>query len=220
MVRFCFSVISAAGASISDDMVGKLMTFRAFFRVNVAMVLALPLTLFTAGIVQADESEAWEALREGRAVLMLRHALAPGTGDPGSFDVDDCSTQRNLNERGREQARAWKPFLENNGIEQARVFTSQWCRCRDTATEMDMGPVEDMTSLNSFFRNRGDGKMQTEQTITIVNELEPGPPVILVSHQVNVTALTDVFPASNEGVIIALPLSESPTILARVSPGE
>jgi hypothetical protein len=61
--------------------------------------------------------------------------------------------------------------------------------------------------------------MQTEQTIAIVNELEPGPPVVLVSHQVNITALTEVYPSSNEGVVIALPLSENPTVLARVSPG-
>ncbi len=185
---------------------------------TVFFALVLGLGLASAGTVHADESEAWEALREGRAVLMLRHALAPGTGDPANFEVDDCSTQRNLNDTGREQARAWKPFLAEHGIEEARVFSSQWCRCLETAREMDVGPVEEMTSLNSFFRNRGDGQMQTEQTIAIVNELEPGPPVVLVSHQVNVTALTDVFPSSNEGVVIALPLSENPTVLAWVSP--
>lgn len=180
--------------------------------------LALAAALVASGTAQADESEAWEALREGRAVLMLRHALAPGTGDPGNFKVDDCSTQRNLNDTGREQARSWKPFLEAHGITEARVFSSQWCRCLDTAREMDVGPVEEMMSLNSFFRNRGNGQMQTKQTIAIVNELEPGPPVVLVSHQVNVTALAEVYPSSNEGVVIALPLSENPTVLARVSP--
>ncbi len=175
--------------------------------------------IFCFNAFAADATaEAWEALREGRAVLMLRHALAPGTGDPANFRVDDCSTQRNLNDTGREQARAWKPLLAEHGIDQARVFSSQWCRCLETAREMDVGPVEEMESLNSFFRNRGDGQMQTEQTIAIVNDLEPGPPVVLVSHQVNVTALTNVFPSSNEGVVIALPLSENPTVLARVSP--
>lgn len=186
---------------------------------TVFFALVLGLSFTSAGIAQADESEAWEALREGRAVLMLRHALAPGTGDPGNFRVDDCSTQRNLNETGREQARAWKPFLEAHGITEARVFSSQWCRCLDTAREMNVGPVEEMKSLNSFFRNRGNGQRQTEQTIAIVNELEPGLPVVLVSHQVNITALTEVYPSSNEGVVIALPLSENPTVLARVSPG-
>ncbi|MDF0752001.1 histidine phosphatase family protein [Marinobacter sp. 71-i] len=185
---------------------------------TVLFALVLGLVPFFAGTAHANESEAWEALREGRAVLMLRHALAPGTGDPANFDVDDCSTQRNLNDTGRQQARAWKPFLAEQGIDKARVFSSQWCRCLDTAREMDVGPVEEMQSLNSFFGNRGYEAMQTSQTIAIVNELEPGPPVILVSHQVNITALADVFPSSSEGVVMALPLSENPTILARVSP--
>ncbi|MCG7201187.1 histidine phosphatase family protein [Marinobacter pelagius] len=164
-------------------------------------------------------AEAWQALQEGRAILILRHALAPGTGDPANFKLNDCSTQRNLNEAGREQARSWKPFLARHAIEEARVFTSQWCRCRDTASEMNVGEVADMPSLNSFFRNRGDGPAQTRETIEGVNGLEPGLPVVLVSHQVNITALAGIFPASNEGVILALPLSEDPTVLARVAPG-
>ena len=184
----------------------------------VLFALVLGLVPFFAGTAHADESAAWEALREGRAVLMLRHALAPGTGDPVNFKVDDCSTQRNLNDTGREQARAWKAYLAEHGIDKARVFSSQWCRCMDTAHEMDVGPVEEMLSLNSFFRNRGKADMQTEQTIAIVNGMEPGPPVVLVSHQVNITALTGIYPSSNEGVVIPLPLSDNPTILARVSP--
>ena len=72
-------------------------------------------------IAADNESEAWHALREGRAVLMLRHALAPGTGDPANFDVDDCSTQRNLNAEGREQARAWKAYLAEHGIDKEAV---------------------------------------------------------------------------------------------------
>lgn len=166
-----------------------------------------------------SNDEAWAALREGRAVLMMRHALAPGTGDPAGFDVHDCRSQRNLNETGREQARSWQPFLAARGITEARVFSSQWCRCLDTGRQMNLGEVTAWPALNSFFRRRGDGPKQTAQTIALVNDLEPGVPVILVSHQVNVTALTGVFPASNEGVILALPLSEKPAVLARVSPG-
>ena len=168
----------------------------------------------------ASERDAWTALKEGRAVLMLRHALAPGTGDPVGFVLGDCSTQRNLNDTGREQARAWKAFLAEHGIDEARVFSSQWCRCLETAQEMNMGPVTEWPALNSFFRNRGDGPQQTRETIKLVNSLGQGAPVLMVSHQVNVTALTGIFPASNEGVILALPLSENPDILARVAPGQ
>lgn len=144
--------------------------------------------------VTADNDDAWAALREGRAILMMRHALAPGTGDPAGFKVNDCSSQRNLSAAGREQARSWQPFLEARGITRARVFSSQWCRCLDTGREMNLGEVTAWPALNSFFRSRGDGPEQTAQTIALVNELEPGAPVILVSHQVNVTAMARVSP--------------------------
>jgi 8-oxo-(d)GTP phosphatase len=188
--------------------------------VSAAFLLFVISTSFGAPRVsQANETAAWEALRNGDAILMMRHALAPGTGDPANFELGDCSTQRNLNETGREQARAWKPFLAEHGITEARVFSSQWCRCMDTASEMTMGEVTEWPSLNSFFQNRGKGPQQTRQTVANVNGLESGPPVILVSHQVNTTALTGVYPSSNEGVIVATPLSENPTVLARVAPG-
>ncbi|WP_246180381.1 histidine phosphatase family protein [Marinobacter changyiensis] len=185
---------------------------------NYFLTLCVACLLLANGVSAEDNPEAWQALAEGRAVLMLRHALAPGVGDPDNFRVDDCSTQRNLNDAGREQARAWKPLLAAHGIDQARVFSSQWCRCLETAREMNVGPVEEMASLNSFFQNRGNGAMQTRQTISIVNALKDGEPVVLVSHQVNITALTDVYPSSNEGLILALPLSETPTVLAQVAP--
>lgn len=177
----------------------------------IATLLPIPLNAL-------ENPEAWTALREGRAVLMLRHARAPGFGDPAHFEVDDCATQRNLNEEGREQARSWKPFLKEHGIERARVFSSQWCRCLETARKMRMGPVEEMLPLNSFFQNPENKEVQTRQTIELVNALGEGAPIVLVTHQVNVSALASVSPASNEGVIIALPLSDAPTVLARVSP--
>lgn len=182
------------------------------------LALSMGVIFMAPYVARADEAAALQALRDGDAVLMMRHALAPGTGDPSDFRLDDCSTQRNLNETGREQARAWKPFLAEHGITGARVFSSQWCRCLETAREMSMGDVTEWPALNSFFRNRGDGPAQTRRTLSMVNDLDTEVPVILVSHQVNTTALTSVFPSSNEGVIIALPLSEDPQVLARVSP--
>lgn len=188
------------------------------------LVLGLTLSIIGVAIaVKAAASDgnavAWQALRDGEAILILRHALAPGTGDPANFTLNDCSTQRNLNETGREQARSWKPFLAEHGIEEARVYTSQWCRTRDTASEMDVGAVSDMPSLNSFFQNRGDRLAQTRETVDQVNALGPGLPVVLVSHQVNITALAGIYPSSNEGVILALPLSDEPSVLARITPG-
>lgn len=182
------------------------------------LLLVAVFCLLVAAPPLVAEEQAWAALREGRAVLMLRHALAPGTGDPDNFDLADCATQRNLSDQGRVQAGAWKGLLADHGIDEARIFTSQWCRSRDTAHAMDAGEVTEWSPLNSFFAGRGDGDQQTRETISRVNALEPGLPVILVSHQVNITRLAGVYPGSNEGVIIALPLTENPDVLARVSP--
>lgn len=189
------------------------MTVRGWISIGLALIAVLAVKPAVA-----DEAEAWQALREGRAVLMLRHALAPGTGDPAGFELGDSTTQRDLNARGREQAREWKGLLARHGIEHARVYTSQWCRSRHTAEEMSVGPVTELPPLNSFFGGRGDGERQTRETITAVNAMADGAPVVLVSHQVNITRLSGVYPASNEGVILALPLSETPDVLARVLP--
>lgn len=167
---------------------------------------------------QADEAAAMAALARGEAVLMLRHALAPGVGDPDNFRLGDCATQRNLNDTGRAQARAWGPYLAGHGIDHARVFTSQWCRCRDTAEGMAIGEVTEMPSLNSFFQGRGDREEQTRTTISNVNALPSGAPVVLVSHQVNITALTGAYASANEGMILALPLTRPAKVLARVAP--
>ena len=168
---------------------------------------------------QDQEEAAWAALRSGEAILLMRHALAPGTGDPANFQLGDCSTQRNLSEEGRRQARSWRPFFADRGITEVRLFSSQWCRCIDTANEMAMGEVTPLPPINSFFRNRAQGPRQTRELKDAVNAMPAGKPIVLVSHQVNITALTGVFPASNEGLIIALPLTESVNVLARVAPG-
>ncbi|MBZ2167363.1 histidine phosphatase family protein [Marinobacter sp. F4216] len=186
--------------------------------VRLAISVMSFLLISVSAIADGSDEAAWTALRNGEAVLMLRHALAPGTGDPANFQLGDCSTQRNLNDEGRAQARSWKPFLAEHGIEDVRLYSSQWCRCMDTATEMAMGEVTPLPPINSFFRNRSEGPGQTRETIKAVNAMPEGAPIVLVSHQVNITGLTGVYPASNEGVILALPLSEPARVLARVSP--
>ncbi|UTW08294.1 histidine phosphatase family protein [Pseudomonas benzenivorans] len=174
--------------------------------------LALP------GAAQASEREAWDALREGRAVLLLRHATAPGMGDPANFRLGDCSTQRNLDQRGRDEARRWGQLLRNQGISRPRLLSSRWCRARDTAQQMDLGPVEPLPALDSFFAARARAKAQTAELVERVNALMPGTVMVLVSHQVNITALTGVYPASGEGLILARPLVLPAQVLARIPP--
>ena len=85
-------------------------------------------------------------------VLFIRHALAPGSGDPSHFKVEDCQTQRNLSAAGREQARKIGARLRAAKLQISAILTSQWCRCKDTATEMGLGPVSSAPGLNSFYQ--------------------------------------------------------------------
>ena len=94
----------------------------------------------------------------------MRHALAPGTGDPAGFALGDCSTQRNLDDRGRAQARRTGQALREAGVTFDHVWTSQWCRARDTAELLDMGEVVEKPPLNSFFAGQGDRARQTAET--------------------------------------------------------
>jgi phosphohistidine phosphatase SixA len=164
----------------------------------------------------ASDSQAWDALREGRALLLLRHASAPGFGDPASFQLDDCTTQRNLSEQGREESRRWGTLLRSQRIEQPRLFSSRWCRARDTAREMGLGAVEPLAALDSFFASRARASQQSAELVAQVNGLARGAPMVLVSHQVNISALTGIYPASGEGLILALPLDVPAQVLARI----
>ncbi len=139
-------------------------------------------------------------LRSPGSVGLLRHARAPGTGDPPGFRPGDCATQRNLDDAGREQARRIGARLREAGV-RARVFSSAWCRTRETAELLALGPVEILPALNSFF---GDGSEGPEQTAAVRRFLRSHgqEAVILVTHQVNVTALTGVFPGDGEMVVM------------------
>lgn len=142
----------------------------------------------------------WEALNEPGAVAIMRHALAPGGGDPAYFDISDCTTQRNLDDRGRDQARAIGAALRDRGFTFDKVLTSQWCRCRDTATLLDVGPVTEAPAFNSFFQDRSTSEAQTTAAQEIINAHDGT--LMVVTHQVNITALTGVFPSSGEIIVI------------------
>ncbi|MCQ4294954.1 histidine phosphatase family protein [Pseudomonas stutzeri] len=174
--------------------------------------------LYSLELAQADEHDAWQALREGHAILVLRHATAPGLGDPGGFNIDDCKTQRNLDERGRAEARRWGARLRQAGITSARVLSSRWCRALETAQFMALGVVEPLPALDSFFTSPITERHQTAALRRAVEVLAPGEVAVLVTHQVNITALTGIFPQSGEGLILARPLAVPPVVLARIAP--
>ena len=116
-----------------------------------AIILVLSLLVSTTTFAKdaASESELWNALKTGSAFAIMRHALAPGTGDPANFNVGDCSTQRNLSDQGRRQASEIGDRFRKFGIDKAEIFTSAWCRCHETAELLKLGKVRPLGVINS-----------------------------------------------------------------------
>ena len=154
-----------------------------------------------ASAVAGDEAAAWAALRDGNIVI-FRHANAPGGGDPSGLKLDDCSTQRNLDASGREQARRIGERLRQERVTVGAVWASQWCRTRETAELLQAGPVRDALSFNSFFADRSREAAQTAAAREALLAWRGPGALVVVTHQVNITALTGVFPASGEGVVL------------------
>lgn len=168
------------------------------------VLLAWVACLGFAPNLSAEETKTWSALRWGNHVALMRHAEAPGTGDPPNFSLNDCGTQRNLSKEGRDQAKRIGAHFRANGIESARILSSQWCRCRDTAENLELGPVEDLPVLNSFFGGMEMGESQTRALRSWLDQQTVERPTILVTHQVNITALTGIHPAPGEIVVVRL----------------
>jgi len=188
----------------------------------VRFVLWLPLFLGFCLIGWTQLARTQESLAtrlsQPEHIAIMRHALAPGTGDPSNFTLGDCTTQRNLSAAGRRQARRTGEMLRSVGVKQARVFSSQWCRCLDTAELLGFGPVEPLPALNSFFETRSRGPAQTRELREKIAGMDLSKPVVMVTHQVNITRLTDVFPRSGEIVVLNRKDSGELEVLGTITP--
>jgi phosphohistidine phosphatase SixA len=168
-----------------------------------ALMLAVALIgLNSSAAAGVDESVLWQMIKAPGHFVMVRHALAPGTGDPEGFTIGKCDTQRNLSEKGRAQAKRIGQRFREHGIKQAQVYSSQWCRCLETADLMGLGPVNELAAINSFFGNFQLERPQTRQLSEWLKKRKIDQPLVLITHQVNITAFTDIFPASGEMVVI------------------
>lgn len=151
---------------------------------------------------QAHASDAaWAALRHG-GIVLFRHAHAPGGGDPPGMRLGECASQRNLDAQGRAQAIRIGEALRAAGVEPGAVLTSQWCRTTETAELAFPGRSRPEPVFNSFFADRSAGPAQTEAARRLLLRWG-GPGALFVStHQVNITALTRILPASGEGIVL------------------
>ena len=167
------------------------------------LVFLLLIALGSGWASDADnEQHLLSAFKQGDHVALMRHALAPGIGDPENFQLEDCSTQRNLSQEGRDQAAKIGARLKEAGIVNADVFTSQWCRCLETAELLEFGPPVPLPALNSFFREYEKKQDQTEALSSWLENQPIARPLILVTHQVNITAFSGVYPDSGEIVLM------------------
>jgi broad specificity phosphatase PhoE len=163
------------------------------------------LALALAPAASAKDESIWTRLRAGGFVLLVRHAATePGLGDPPGFRLDDCATQRNLSEAGREEARRIGARLRREKVPIARVYTSPWCRCRETAT-LAFGKSEDWEPLSSFFdfpHREQEFTERVKQRIGAYSTRNRAGNVVMVTHNVNIAALTRLSVTTAEVVVV------------------
>jgi phosphohistidine phosphatase SixA len=175
-------------------------------RLILATVFSLLFSL-TAQSSLANELLIWDKL-QGSApkgyVLLMRHSYAPGVGDPDNFKVNDCSTQRNLSDVGRQDAKDVGEWLQRRELKIFRVETSRWCRAKETAQLLGIGKVRLNKNLDSLFEEAD--ALNHPQTAAVRKQIQNHRNktglLVLVGHYVNIAALTGVGVASGEGILI------------------
>jgi len=187
-----------------------------------ALLAAAALSALPAHTLAGDEAEA--LLREGGVVVAFRHALAPGTFDPPEFRLGDCRTQRNVSEGGRAQAQRMGAWFSARGLKPARVRSSPWCRCLDTA-QLAFGGAEAWPALGS---PRGASESTNAESLNALRQAlvqaSPGPGrergrfEVWVTHMFVLADLVSANTASGEGLVLRADARGAPQVLARIAP--
>jgi phosphohistidine phosphatase SixA len=175
-------------------------------RFNLAIITALFASLLGQSAM-ANEEAIWDKLQGTNPkgyVLLLRHTIAPGVGDPENFKLNDCSTQRNLSQLGREDAKAVGDWLKRRDIKISRVESSRWCRAKQTAQLLGIGKVRLNSNLDSLFESADPAK--AIQTVRVKKQIvdwrNKSGLLVLVGHFVNIGAVAGVGVGSGEGVLV------------------
>ena len=167
-------------------------------------ILSLLIFLFSLLLPLAYANEStWSLLEDGGKIVFIRHAYAPGGGDPDNFVIEDCSTQRNLNQQGIDQSISMGQEFLKRDIPIQQVYTSQWCRCKDTASYA-FGDYQELTSLNSTFEGnyRQNHQLQMKELKELIDSWDDTEGnLILVTHYVIIRGALGYYPSSGELVI-------------------
>ena len=139
-------------------------------------------------------------------VIFLRHAIAPGFGDPDNFKLGDCNTQRNLSFAGIEQAKMLGDYFRKNKIKFSEILSSEWCRCIETISNMGIGKWIEFEGLNSFFQNFSDKSQVTKTLHKKLETVKDDELILMVTHQVVIAHITGISPP-NGGIVLYSTLS-------------
>ena len=175
-------------------------------KVTLLLAALLATTLFPSH-ANARDLAIWDQIKGTNPkgyVLLMRHALAPGIGDPENFNVNDCSTQRNLNDEGRTDAREIGSWLKRRDVKIFRVESSRWCRAKETAELLDIGKVRPNKNFDSLFRDPDPANHPQTAAIKkrIFNHRNTRGLLVMVGHSVNIQTLTGTSLESGEGVLV------------------
>ena len=182
-------LLNAHAIALGNEKIQKLLTY----------MFLLMFLVQTGAFAQSEIESIKKSISAN--VIFIRHALAPGFGDPPDFTKEDCSTQRNLNNKGRLQAQLIGDYLKKSNLLFSEILTSEWCRCIDTAKELDIGQWETFSGLNSFFEGYEKKDSVMAQLHRKLASLKTSELVLFVTHQVVITELTGVVPRSGEMVL-------------------
>ena len=168
----------------------------------ISLSIKVFLFFFISFHLNASE-QAWKIAQEGDKIILIRHSLAPGGGDPVGFKIEDCKTQRNLNRVGINQSKKIGTLFKKTKIPVDQVLSSQWCRCKDTA-KYAFGNYKEFIALNSTFQspyNTNEAKQLKDLYAFVKDWNSKGKNLVLVTHYSIITAVSNAVPSSGELVI-------------------
>jgi phosphohistidine phosphatase SixA len=170
------------------------MSLTTFYKQPNAMnkKICLLIAVSLISTFSAHATDLSDKLKSPNHVLLMRHATAPGVGDPANYSLSDCKSQRNLSAEGRSQAKTVGVWLRKQGVSKAEVYSSAWCRCKDTAELLDFGGFTVEPSLASFFDEMQKAKESTQQAQQFIAQklkVKGEKALILVTHHVNIFEL-------------------------------
>ncbi len=169
---------------------------------NKKILIILFIGLLNINTNTFSDDKILNSLNEGKKLIFIRHAIAPGNGDPNNFDINDCSTQRNLDKNGVEQSKKIGLFFKNNKIKIDKVLSSEWCRCKDTA-KYAFQNLETFDALNSFYDERfaANEAKQIKDLKNYIKNWNSDKNLVFVTHFVVISSILNVGSSSGEIII-------------------